>query len=223
METEVVGTFFNEQQELYEMVVRENYLFHRELFAALRTYLQNRFTESFSVLDLGCGDARFSAVALQGLPVASYTGLDLAPASLEKARENLKRLGCPLDLRQANLLDVPAQEFDLVMSSYAVHHLSREEKRRWFAALRLKPRGVVTMIDAVLQPDETRPQYLERFMAWTERGWTALQPIHRQLLREHVMNYDFPESEETWREISGKPLTVLWKDPVPVAEVIVFQ
>src|SRR5262249_30321933 len=77
------------------------------------------------------------------------------------------------------LADLPTEQFDLVVSALAVHHLDREQKRSLFAALwsRLRPAGrfvlgdVIVPLDpadvvAPLTPGYDRPDRLDDQVAW---------------------------------------------------------
>jgi ubiquinone/menaquinone biosynthesis C-methylase UbiE len=83
-------------------------------------------------LDLGVGTGYFSARLLEAYPEATVEGLDGAEAMLEVARA---RLGADDrvtlqrgDFTQLERLVAEQQAFDVIVSSYALHHLSREEK-----------------------------------------------------------------------------------------------
>ena len=90
---------FNQQLSTYRRIVSENLMYHREVYALLRDVLSEKMQGPFKFLDIACGDASASAAALMDTSIAYYHGIDLSPRSLELARENLKVLPCPVELR----------------------------------------------------------------------------------------------------------------------------
>jgi SAM-dependent methyltransferase len=87
------------------------------------------------VLDLGCGDGRTLALVLAARPGAKGVGLDFSPPMLDAARERFagddRVVVGEHDMEEAleaqPLADGP---FDLVVSSFAIHHLDAGGKRR---------------------------------------------------------------------------------------------
>ncbi len=79
------------------------------------------------VLDLGCGPANQLALVARLNPETRFTGLDLSPEMLERARALAVDKGLSnLDLRQADITDLsafPDASVDAVMSTMVLHHL----------------------------------------------------------------------------------------------------
>jgi SAM-dependent methyltransferase len=108
-----------------------------EVERALRERFEGR---SFSLLDLGCGDAHVFAPILRRISPSSYKGIDLSETALARAAENLKSLPCPVQLAHSDMLSALSDgvSYD---SSTAVrsHHLSPRTKRFSAARLALAP------------------------------------------------------------------------------------
>ena len=67
-----------------------------------------------SLLDVGCGFADLAPYLVERFENVAYTGIDLSPRMIERARE----LRPELDLRCAGLLDLPTNErFDVVVAN----------------------------------------------------------------------------------------------------------
>jgi len=86
-----------------------------------------------TALELGAGTGHFTAMFLQAYPRAKVVAVDGAEAMLELARARLGDKGANVDFRTGDLRDlralVPAREsVDVAYSSYALHHLDRQEK-----------------------------------------------------------------------------------------------
>jgi len=193
----------------YDQVLDHNYMFHEDIFGHLEGFLDARFGERpFSVLDLGCGSARHMAPALKGKPVSSYLGFDLSEKAAELARINLQQIDGRVEIREGELLDGlirSAGPFDLIISSFALHHLDAERKRSFFenARSRVSDRGLVLVIDVMRDDDETLEVYLDRYCAWLEENWPAVTPEGRAAISEHIRSCDFPASRAEFRSMAA--------------------
>jgi SAM-dependent methyltransferase len=79
------------------------------------------------VLDLGCGDGRLIALVLDARPaVVTAIGLDNSPPMIDLARDRF-RDDARVVVHEHDLRDpLPvAGAFDVVVSSFAIHHLPR--------------------------------------------------------------------------------------------------
>lgn len=77
-------------------MVENNYLFHREAYDRLHRILVDEVVQPFRFLDVACGDASASIVALKGTRIAYYHGIDSCKTALELASETLEKLACPV-------------------------------------------------------------------------------------------------------------------------------
>ena len=83
-----------------------------------------------SFLDLGCGDAATLAPLLASMAVQRYKGVDLSEVVLALAAENLTGLSCPVELVCRDILaalEADSALYDVVYTSFALHHLSTEQ------------------------------------------------------------------------------------------------
>jgi len=83
-------------------------------------------------LDLGAGTGYFSAKFLEAFPASSVHALDGAQAMLDLARERLGERGSAVTFHVGDFRDLRAifagEKFDVVFSSYALHHLTLDDK-----------------------------------------------------------------------------------------------
>jgi ubiquinone/menaquinone biosynthesis C-methylase UbiE len=102
------------------------------------------------VLDLGCGTGQISVpLAMQG---ADVLGVDVSPAMASRLRAEARRRGLAsltVIALPAEALDLPPASIDLVVSSYALHHLRDADKVRLAAAAYrwLRPGGRIVIAD----------------------------------------------------------------------------
>jgi ubiquinone/menaquinone biosynthesis C-methylase UbiE len=103
------------------------------------------------VLDLGCGTADLSVELARHSK--RLIGLDLSPAMLAVAQERVDQSGLNnIDLLRHDFRTLPAlSEISLVVSNYAIHHLSLAEKSALFSQVAnlLPEKGVFVMGDVM--------------------------------------------------------------------------
>ncbi len=217
-----VGEFFT-SWEAYRKVLENNYMHHKEVYQAVSVLLHEKlFDQPFKMLDLGCGDACYLAKALQGTAISHYTGFDLSEPALVLAADNVGALGCSVNLLNIDFKDGLAQvaeRFDVIFSSYAVHHLNNEEKANIFALARqsLTEKGFFLMIDLMREPAESLPAFLDGYCQWMSDTWTNLNAEEISGFRQHIRHYDTPETVDTLSalaEIAGfSKVTTVFKLP----------
>ena len=105
------------------------------------------------VLDLGCGDGRLIELVLGARPdVRDAVGIDLSPPMLDRARARFADRShvrvVEHDLREP-LPDLGS--FDVVVSGFAIHHLTHDRKRTLFDEIVrvLRPGGVFANLEVV--------------------------------------------------------------------------
>lgn len=201
---------FKANWALYQKVVQRDYMLHAHFSTLIREHLFNE-KEQLRVLDLGCGDASQILPLLMELPVSRYTGFDLSEAALAIAAENLTSLKGEVVLLQGPMEDLITQEqagYDIIFSSYAIHHLQDGQKRALIGRIAslLNGGGKFIWIDVFRADGQSRDQYLDAYLGMIASNWTALTAAELGLITEHVRNYDYP-SEKTraiqWLQEAG--------------------
>jgi SAM-dependent methyltransferase len=133
------------------------------------------------ILDLGCGDGRLLALALERFPQASGIAVDFSPAMLVRARRRFS--GNPrVSVREHNLDQAlpDVGEFDAVISCFAIHHLTHERKRTLYeeAFRAVKPGGVFCNLDHVSSPT---PRLHAQFFASLGQNVESEDPSNKLL------------------------------------------
>jgi SAM-dependent methyltransferase len=199
IEKDAAEDFFHEWS-IYDQVLDHNYMHHDEIYRDVQQFLADRYGHvPFALLDLGCGSARHLARALQGRSVSRYVGYDLADTALTEAAGNLAGFDCPVELHKGDLLAglrTSGEKFDIVFTSFALHHLATGEKSVFFqsAYQRLNENGVLLFIDTMRDDDEDRGLYLDRYCAWLRSRCKTLSAEAFDLLCAHIRSNDFPET-----------------------------
>ncbi len=96
------------------------------LYAKIADDLVREIGAAERILDIGCGPGRLLVELARRFPDARLTGVDLDPAMLAAARERLMAEGLDdrveLLVADAVSLPLPDDAFDLVTSSFSLHH-----------------------------------------------------------------------------------------------------
>jgi SAM-dependent methyltransferase len=187
----------------YEAILDHGAMHHPAFFAAAGAAVARDLgARPLAVLDLGCGSARHAARLLARRPATAYTGYDLSTTALAAAREALTAAGIDPVLRAEDLrqgLEGPPDSVDLILCSYALHHLETAGKGAALAAARrrLRPGGRMLLIDLAREAGETREVTTEAYASWVQRDWTFLPAEAHREIRAHVLAHDFPEDDAT--------------------------
>ncbi len=113
--------------------------------SAVRThYLEvatDRIATGARVLELGCGSGLPMTAALAG--AREVTGVDISPAQVARARENVPK--ATFIAADMTALDLPDDSFDAVVAFYALTHVPRSELAGLLARIHgwLKPGGLL--------------------------------------------------------------------------------
>jgi cyclopropane fatty-acyl-phospholipid synthase-like methyltransferase len=219
-----VGEFFN-AWAIYRKVMANNYMHHEEIYQAVKNFLAEQWADRpFKLLDLGCGDAFFIAKALQGRAIRQYTGFDLSAPALDLAAENIAPLGCQVELVNTEFmagLKQADERYDIVFTSFALHHLTQPEKAEFFRLAHkvLADDGMLLLIDTMREPHETLPVYLDNYCGWISEKWLQCEDEFSAIF-QHIRNNDLPETVST---LSGLAEAAGFDPATPVYRILWHQ
>jgi tRNA (cmo5U34)-methyltransferase len=109
------------------------------------------------VLDLGSGAGRLLSLVKAGHPKAQFVALDFSPAMLDALRRTFGREGNVSIVSHDLAAPLPSMgSFDCVVSSFAIHHVTHERKRRLYEEIFevLASGGVFCNLEHVASPTE---------------------------------------------------------------------
>ena len=160
---------FSENWNIYQKIILHNYMHHAAFVKKTAEVFRKLSQKKLRILDIGCGDAMALLPILQQAPVAFYSGYDLSPYALQMAAANLSSQHFPSSFKEGNMMMLIQEEkkqFDVVHSSFAIHHLQDDEKQKLFKACfdKLTPGGKMIYIDVFRQRGNTREQYIEDYI-----------------------------------------------------------
>ncbi|HMK53240.1 MAG TPA: class I SAM-dependent methyltransferase [Methanobacteriaceae archaeon] len=130
-----------------------------EVMKSFFTYFENK-KRPIHVLDLGCGDGTLTRELLKVNNHIQATLVDGSFEMLRNARENLKNHHqieyLHLTFQELLERDVLTNNFDFIVSSLAIHHLSSQQKISLFNYIynHLNQHGNFLNIDTVKAPNE---------------------------------------------------------------------
>lgn len=203
---QTVREFF-EQWDAYDCIIENNYMFHREIYAAVRLQLQKRFPTSYTMLELGCGDASCTAKAVLGTPLRHYLGNDLSSSALQIATRNMAAVPCKQDFKQGDLYEFIKtidRRFEVILAGFSMHHLPAERKSKLLGRCRkiLNHDGILLILDPIRRIDETRQEFLQRWWENCDAAWAKVPPANRALFREHIFAHDYPETLQSMEKLA---------------------
>lgn len=160
------------------------------------------------ILDLGTGDGRLLALVKLDHPHAGAVALDFSPAMLEAAQKRFR--GDPSVEVVAHNLETPLPElgkFDAVVSSFAIHHLTHEQKREVYSEVYrvLNPGGVFCNLEHVASPTpELHQEFLHRigYTLETEDPSNKLLAVEPQLVWLREIGFVDVDCHWKWRELA---------------------
>ena len=158
-------------------------------------------TEKLSILDLGVGTGVFSKELLDAYPLANIVAVDGAASMLDLAASRLTGLSERIQWVQADFRVLPdeitgADAYDVVISSYALHHLNATEKQAVLnsAVSSLRSGGWLLNADLVVAAS---PQIERRIQMIRVAGVTARAPeSDERFVNEHTTRQLLDELEE---------------------------
>lgn len=200
--------FFARSWSVYDQIAEHNYMSHREMYANVAQLLKQRKDRNkYRLLDLGCCNARFLAPCLVQSPPAHYQGVDMSDTALGEAKNCLGEFHCPVELTHGDLLETleaTNQQWDVIFTGFALHHLSRDQKSRLFGAAGqcLTDNGWLLMVDVAREEGQSREDYLQGYLRNMRERWTQIPADQLESACEHVAAYDYPECLANLQEMA---------------------
>jgi 2-polyprenyl-3-methyl-5-hydroxy-6-metoxy-1,4-benzoquinol methylase len=194
---------FEKNWEIYQKIIANNYMLHQELAlessAVMSTIAEDNAVD---ILDLGCGDANQISKQISAISVNSYTGIDLSIPALTLAKENLNAIHVECDFQvgpMESLIKNKNKNYNIIYSSYALHHLKDEDKKIFLIECynKLSFNGAFILIDLFRDDNQSLEDFKENYTKMLNADWHMLKPEEKEMVIDHIQQYDFPTHQST--------------------------
>lgn len=160
------------------------------------------------ILDLGSGGGRLLEWVKAARPDAEFVALDFSETMLDTLRNrflNDSKVSVVAHDLSETLPDLG--EFDVVMSSFAIHHLLHQRKRALYQEIynALQPGGVFCNLEHVASPNE---HLHHEFLRQLKKLWEQEDPsnklldLHTQLEWLRSIGFEDVDCHWKWRELA---------------------
>jgi ubiquinone/menaquinone biosynthesis C-methylase UbiE len=120
------------------------------------------------VLEVGCGTGTLALAAKRRTgPLGKVYGIDLIPAMIELSQNKFQQAGedATFQVGSIDAIPFPADQFDSVMCSFMIFHMSEAVRRKGLAEIHrvLKPQGRLLILDLAL-PAQPWSRFIARLL-----------------------------------------------------------
>ena len=158
------------------------------------------------ILDLGTGGGRLLALVKAARPRARFVALDFSPTMLETLRTLFAGHAGVSIVAHDFEKTLPAMgQFDGVISSFAIHHVSHERKRALYKEIFevLVPGGVFCNLEHVASPTAHLHREFLRAISWEDEDPSnKLLDLETQLAWLREIGFVDVDCHWKWRELA---------------------
>ena len=162
--------------------------------------------EANRILDLGSGGGRLLALVKAARPSAQSVALDFSPTMLQVLRKLFATdRSVTIVSHDFEHALPPMQQFDAVVSSFAIHHVSHKRKRTLYHEIfeLLAPNGVFCNLEHVASPTpRLHAGFLQAISVEDEDPSNKLLDLDTQLAWLREIGFDDVDCHWKWREMA---------------------
>ncbi|MGB8476503.1 MAG: class I SAM-dependent methyltransferase [Candidatus Acidiferrum sp.] len=162
--------------------------------------------EAMRILDLGSGGGRLLALLKAARPRAQFVALDFSPTMLEALRKLFAGdSGVGIVAHDFEKTLPPMGKFDVVVSSFAIHHVAHERKRALYKEIFdvLAPGGAFCNLEHVASPTQyLHAEFLRAISSENEDPSNKLLDLETQLAWPREIGFTDVDCHWKWRELA---------------------
>jgi len=164
--------------------------------------------KNIDVLDLGAGTGLMAGLVASNYPNAKIHLIDIAEKMLLEAKQKLKFFKNEFDFIVSNYSNVDSfsQNYDLIISSLSIHHLTAIEKQRLFKTIysHLKSGGIFINADQILGDTEgIEKTYRSKWIEQVKERGTNHEELNAALERMKEDKMTTLSSQMQWLKDAG--------------------
>lgn len=212
-----VQSFYDQISQKYTTLLDRAIPRYREMLETLLHHIPN-YTTPLKILELGCGTGNLTALIIHKYPQSSVVVVDISSAILEECK-NRFRHNKNIQYLQTDFNDLHLEmnDFDLVLSSIAIHHIQDEDKQHLFKKIHsyLKPNALFLFADQCR--GATNKIYQKHIAQWKVEAFKlGSSESDWDMWMSHQSQHDFhttAQEQMTWMETAGfKNIDILWRN-----------
>ncbi|MFX1446026.1 MAG: GNAT family N-acetyltransferase [Promethearchaeota archaeon] len=213
---EKIKDHFEKVSSSYDKVIPKLIPYYLELLISLINSIPFENQQQIKIVDLGCGTGTLSKLIKARFPNSKLTCIDISQNMIELAKEKLSEYNnIEFLIDDFNTLSFTTQ-YDVIVSSLAIHHLnSDEDKVEFYTKIykALNNGGVFYNLDNILGSDDyLQEMYVEEWKEFLKINY--IQDEIDNILADHRRE-DSPAilfNQLKWLEKIGfKSVDVIWK------------
>jgi tRNA (cmo5U34)-methyltransferase len=196
MNKEKVKNNFNTVAKGYDRFKTQIIPRYREVEKLMQSYVLFPKDKKVKILELGSGTGQWASRMLKQFPNAHYNGVDFSENMLALASHNLRSYADRVNLQNLDLnKDTLTGRYDLIYSSFAIHHV--ENKQIFFKLIHklLKRKGRFLYIDVTRAHSRNIEKLFMKNWENFMRNSACPNNRIRKVITDHLEN-DMPETVE---------------------------
>jgi tRNA (cmo5U34)-methyltransferase len=199
----------------YDAWVRQALPTYEELFSVAVEVIPHASESTIRVADLGAGSGLFSERVRTAYPAARFALFDASATMLDRARERFAGTGDRFAFHQQNLEQFHGLgDYDLVISSLAIHHLEHDEKQALFFRVfeSLRTGGAFVNVDQVRGETPFGDLYWSTWLSKVRASGAPESRIEASIERRKAFDRDASLGEQLgWLREAGFQADCIYK------------
>ena len=203
-----IGQAFDNALEYYDNWMKKALPNYNDLFGTAKEIIPFDVDKSIKVLDLGAGTGLFSKHVFEKYPNAEFVLIDLAEKLLDSAKTRFKDYDDQFEFIVKDYRTIEGEEeYDLVISSLSIHHLTHEEKKKLFKSIYriLKHNGLFINVDQIRgETSYLSELYWNHWLEQIKNSGATEQQITESIARRKDYDIDATSAEQLqWLKEAG--------------------